>query len=364
MPPKKLLSPSFWVVFFSLVFLATPLFSNQWIFFQNHLHSTDDHKYSRFPESTPSFESYSPQGIQALVQMAKKSGIGALAITDHNTIHHWFDPVFTEEKDVILLSAMEWTSMFAGHASLLGFKASDPSQAFVPRDPRGPLGERDYQSMIEGVHERGGLVVINHPKSLYLPHRWPSVPYDADGIELNFSSFMLPDSVMEWWQKNLRRGRRLFLLGGSDFHVGNSFGEPFQSTNLVWVKEPTPEALLEALREGRLQVLRSPTSAQIFLTMMTEKESFHVGDRVKLASPLQSVFLEIHIVAHKAKSLEGVTVHLFNRRGEVAQAQVTGQAFTWAGHFTPQRPKDFLWATVEKDSEIQTLLNPIYIESF
>ena len=190
------------------------------------------------------------------------------------------------------------------------------------------------------------------------------VLYDEDGIEFNFSSFMLPDSVMEWWQKNLRRGRRLFLLGGSDFHVGNSFGEPFQSTNLVWVKEPTPEALLEALREGRLQVLRSPTSAQIFLTMMTEKESFHVGDRVKLASPLQSVFLEIHIVANKAKSLEGVTVHLFNRRGEVAQAQVTGQAFTWAGHFTPQRPKDFLWATVEKDSEIQTLLNPIYIESF
>ena len=364
MPPQKTFKPSFWVVFFFLFFLGSPLFSNQWIFFQNHLHSTDDHQYSRFPRSTPPFASYSAQGIQTLVQMAKESGIQALAITDHNTIHPWFDPVFTQEKDVILLPAMEWTSMFAGHASLLGFKATDPSHAFVPPDPRGPLEGHDYQTMIQGVHERGGLVVINHPKSLYIPHRWPATPYDADGIELNFLPFMLPDSVIDWWQKNLRVGRYLFLLGGSDFHVGNEWGGPFQSTSLVWVKEPTQEALLEALREGRLQVLRSPSSPQIYLTMMTEKESFQVGDRVVGLGPLQSVFLEIHVVGNKAENLEGITVHLFNREGEIASAQITDQAFSWTGHFTPQHPRDFLWATVEKDSELQTLLNPIYIESF
>ncbi len=358
------LRPSFWVVFFLATFHAWPLFSSQWIFFQNHLHSTDSHRYSRFSESTPSFESYSAQGIQALIQMAKETGIQALAITDHNTIHHWFDPVFTQEREVLLLPAMEWTSMFGGHASLLGFKASDPSQAFMPRDLRGPLEGRDYQSMIQGVHERGGLVVINHPKSLYLPHRWPLTPYDADGIELNFSSFMLPDSVIEWWQQNLRVGRQLFLLGGSDFHVGVLWGEPFQSTNLVWVREPTQEALLEALKNGRLQVLRSISSPQIDLTVMTEKESFQVGDRVILPSSLQSVFLEIQVVGNEAKSLEGTTVHLFNRKGEIASAKAADQNFIWSGSFTPQFPKDFLWATVEKDSEIQTLLNPIYIESF
>ncbi|MBI3017294.1 MAG: hypothetical protein HYY62_04795 [Deltaproteobacteria bacterium] len=71
-----LLKPSFWVVVFS--FFTAPVFANQWIFFQNHLHSTDDHSYSRFPESTPSFESYSAEGIQTLVQMAKEAGIQAL----------------------------------------------------------------------------------------------------------------------------------------------------------------------------------------------------------------------------------------------------------------------------------------------
>ncbi|MBI3017295.1 MAG: hypothetical protein HYY62_04800 [Deltaproteobacteria bacterium] len=217
--------------------------------------------------------------------------------------------------------------------------------------------------MISGVHDKGGLVVINHPKSLYLPHRWPSTSYDADGIELNFSSFMMPDSVIEWWQQNLRVGRKLFLLGGSDFHVGN-WGEPFQSTNLVWVKDSTKETLLEALRAGRLQVLRSPSSPKIELTLMTEKESFHVGDQVVLDGSLQSVFLEIHVVGNEAKNLEGTIVRLFNRRGEIASFEVTAQDFTWTGSFTPKHSKDFLWATAEKDSELQTLLNPIYIESF
>lgn len=359
MPPKLFI----WVVFL-FTFFSAPLFAEEWIFFQNHLHSTDSHQYSRFPESTPYFQSYSAKGISTLIEMAKETGIQAIAITDHNTIHHWFDPVFTQEKEVLLLPAMEWTSMFAGHASLLGFQASRPEEAIVPRDPRGPLEGEDYKGMMEEVHERGGVVVINHPKSLYLPHRWPSTPYDADGIELNFSSFMLPGSVIEWWQQNLKVGRHLFLLGGSDFHVGDSWTEPFQSTNLVYVKEKTKEALLEALRGGRLEVLRTPSSPQIFLTMMTEKESFHVGDHALLPSSLQSVFLEIHVVGNKAKSLEGVIVHLFNRKGELTSFDVDAQPFSWSGSFTPERPRDFLWAEVEKDSELETLLNPIYIESF
>ena len=329
---------------------------SSWIFFQNHLHSHNDHTFSRFPESTDLEDSYSSEGIQALIDQAKEEGIDALAITDHNTISQWFDPVFQEEKEVLLLPAMEWTNMFGGHASLLGFHADHEGKAIVPRHPRTTLEASDYIDMMDETHTRGGLVIINHPKSLYVPHRWPANLYDADGIELNFSSFMQPGATLEWWEGQLKMGKKLFLLGGSDYHAGNFYGAPFESTNLILVEERSLNVLFESLKAGKIQVLRSPASPRVDIhAIRIDGQAFGIGEEVLLL-PLQSLFLKIKVTGGNGGELE-----IYSHQGLVETVKITEDVFEYSDAYLPKYRNDYLWFKVKMDSELETVVNPLYL---
>lgn len=355
---------SFWLV---SVYVSGVLFSfsgfaePSWIFFQNHLHSHGNHTFSRFPESTAYEDSYSAEGIQTLIQSAKEQGqekiiMESMAITDHNTISHWFDPVFQDEKTILLLPGMEWTNMFGGHASLLGFQAQNETQAIVPRHTRTTLEANDYSEMMDETHLRGGLVVINHPKSFYVPQRWPANLYDADGIELNFSSLMFPQDTIEWWEQQLKNGKKLFLLGGSDYHVGDFFGEPFTSTNLVEVEEKTVSFLLKALKMGRIQVLRSIVSPHVEMHAGSmDGRVFGIGEEVLLL-PLQSLFLHI-----KVSGGQGGKLFIYSHKGQVATVNITQDSFEYSDSYLPTYRNDFIRVEVYMKSQLETVVNPLYI---
>ncbi len=348
-----------WVI---VLFLFDSIGFCEWIYFQNHLHSSGEHTYSRFPDRISKDQSYSSEGIKTLMDLAQNAGVGSIAITDHNTISHWFDPVFQNEKDTILISAEEWTNMFGGHASLLGFSAESENDAIVPSSPRTTLEHFDYEEMVQATHDRGGLVSINHPKSLYFPHRWPNSHYNADGVELNFSDFMQPQATIDWWRHHLITGKRLFLLGGSDYHVGSMLGgDPFSSTNLVWVEEKNAFGVLNGIREGRIQVLRSQDSSRLSsfhalgLFGVTPL-SFTFGDHVEL-NYNQRLILQIEV----AQGL-GSTLSMWNRKGKIKEAPILLDSFFYLDEYISDGLRDFIYFEITDEyGSLDLVANPLYI---
>jgi hypothetical protein len=89
---------------------------------------------------------------------------------------------------------------------------------------------------------------------------------------------------LAWWEQQLRAGRRLVALGGSDTHVlktvdpdsrhGRSLGSPTTWAMTRGVR--TPEAVLGALHAGQVFLSRRPDGPQLYLDRALSGVRVHV----------------------------------------------------------------------------------------
>ncbi|HIP74409.1 MAG TPA: PHP domain-containing protein [Euryarchaeota archaeon] len=89
---------------------------------------------------------YSPDGMmppELLVKIAKKRGLRAVAITDHNRLTFWRDP------DILVIPGEE---ILTSHGEIIGL-------GLMEEVPRGLSPEET----VDRIEEQGGVAVIPHP---------------------------------------------------------------------------------------------------------------------------------------------------------------------------------------------------------
>ncbi len=205
------------------------------------------------------FHSDARGGPELLHAAAKQAGLDFLAIADHNTItqRRYFHP--QSSPDLVFVRAMEVTTA-VGHANVYGvdewidFRMTRPADAHV---------------LARLVHERGGLLSINHDK--------PTIPWDydfpaADCQEVWQSTWLAWNWVsLERYQQRLARGLRLSAIGGSDFHQPDRLlpEGPLvlaRPTTVLWLPELSEDAVLAAMKSGHGYITESPTGPHLEMT--------------------------------------------------------------------------------------------------
>lgn len=176
------------------------------------------------------------QSISQLAAWAGRSGLDALAVTDHNTVsHHRLLPQVSARQEIALIPGQEVTT-HRGHANAFG------DVGFV--DFRRPAAQ-----WLADVEARGGLLSANHPTdgdcSWLHPVRTPAV----EAFHSSWCRSLIATTTwafLRWFGPQTP-----ILLGGSDVHDPAHGWNPGTPTTWVLADECTPESLLSALKAGR-----------------------------------------------------------------------------------------------------------------
>ena len=254
---------------------------------------------------------------------AKQAGLDFLAVADHNTTtqRRYFHP--HSSADLVFVRAMEVTTA-AGHANVYGV---DDWIDFRMTEPR-------HAHTLAGlVHERGGLLSINHDK--------PTIPWDyefpqADCQEVWQSTWLAWNWIsLERWQQRLAAGLHLSAIGGSDFHQPDRLVPEgplalARPTSVLWLPELSEEEVLKAMKAGRGYVTESPTGPHIELSS---------GDAVMggTAPSLASVDITV-------SGASGDQLVLVDATGQIGAMEIEGDV--WNATAALDTPQKFVRAEV------------------
>ncbi len=176
---------------------------------------------------------------RALLRMAQKRGLSAVAITDHNTLAgNWEATKIAKEYGIVVIPAVELDTNCKGQILAYGIKR----MIEIHRSP---------VEMINDVHKQGGLAIIPHP---FDPVRGmpniDEVMKHADGIE-----------VMNYGSVNNRKAKRWAERKGIKVQTGGSDAHGVRLVGTVQMQFPekvgTVNGYLQALKEGRTKILRT-----------------------------------------------------------------------------------------------------------
>jgi predicted metal-dependent phosphoesterase TrpH len=179
-----------------------------------------------------------------LVLHARRQGLGAIAVTEHNVIFP-------------ALMARGWSRLIDGPQVIIGEEITTRDYHLLAFgleravDARLPL-----ESAAAEVHRQGGVVIAAHPARRFWPALQPAVPH-LDGVELvhptawragGWSS----DDFHAFWEEVRTAKPGAVAIGTSDYHVGPVLG---LATTFVFAESEQPRHLVDALRAGRTVVI-------------------------------------------------------------------------------------------------------------
>lgn len=187
--------------------------------------------------------------VEEITNLAKSSHLDFLFITDHNNYSH--NRVIKSSESLTVIPGVEWTH-FKGHANMLG----------VERAFRGKY----YANTIDGVNEileearkSGAVISINHPFDSGCPWKWGLENVEYDCVEIWNGTIKQSDmKAIKWWHKELCRGRRIPVIGGSDFHKFENFSMLGHPTTCVYSMSRGRTDILTAIREGHAFAVFQP----------------------------------------------------------------------------------------------------------
>ena len=205
--------------------------------------------------------------IDDLVQHVRMHRLDFLSLTDHNTTSGRLElrrALAASGLAPVVIDGMELTT-FWGHANALG--VSD----WIDWRTRGPAGQggeamTTMRAAADEVHRRGGLLVVNHPRSAGYPWctgcRWEygdeTIAY-ADAIEVMNGAWARKQNRdgMALWDRWLSAGHRIPATAGTDSH---GFAKQPDQLGFTYVRtERSAQAILDAVRAGESYLSRGPS---------------------------------------------------------------------------------------------------------
>lgn len=268
----------------------------RWLKGDTHMHTTNsDGKYT----------------YNQLCAKARKLGLDFVMITDHNNT--------TEGKDMpdidglTCIRGLELSSYF-GHINMWGV-AKPYKGSFATND------KAEFLKLNKEAKSNGAVQSICHPTCSLCPWEYGLEGVEMDAIEV-WNGPMRKDNLkaVELWNGMLKEGKRIPMVGGSDYH--KDYVIPFllaKPTTVVYADTQTPQAILDAIKGGRSFVTYSPKAT--FLTLETP-EGNTIGDSVSYQKGQKIIV--------KAKGLRsGHTLNLIDAEGQLFS-------------FTAKRKRDFV----------------------
>ena len=188
---------------------------------------------------------------------ARRHGLDFAAITDHNT----FCPAenLPQLEGFTFIPGMEWTH-YRGHANFLGLE-QPLAGSFHANNPD------EVKARFVEAHDRGALIVINHPHDPLYGFHFPTenLPYDA--IEV-WNGPMRESNLQAIgaWHRQLAAGLKIPACCGSDYHRDNLFqylGGPCMG---VYADSSSAADLLAAIRDGHTFMVYGPDGPEVQLS--------------------------------------------------------------------------------------------------
>jgi hypothetical protein len=177
--------------------------------------------------------------VPELAELAVRRGLDFIAVTDHNTVSHHAELAGASRRyGITLVPGQEVTTAF-GHANVFG------DTGWI--DFREPADR-----WLQAAERSGGLMSVNHP--IAGPVAWlhamsgrpPLVEvWHWSWLDL---SWTIP---LSWWQA---WDPAAIPVGGSDWHRPGSDAPPGQPTTWVESADAAPEAIVAAVRAGRVAI--------------------------------------------------------------------------------------------------------------
>lgn len=206
---------------------------------------------------------------------AAAAGLDVLGITDHNSAHA--GPATDDGERPFLLPGAEVTT-YGGHWNVWGTSTW--------HEFRHPNREAAAAAM-RAAAAAGGVISINHPKPFGPP--WS---YGDDLSNHAVEVWNGPWDRLNWialaaWEAQLRAGRRLTAIGGSDTHY-LSPADPAAPAALpraklggptTWLHLPgevSVSTILDAIRRGRCFISRSPAGPELYVQFAGAALSLHL----------------------------------------------------------------------------------------
>ena len=192
--------------------------------------------------------------LEELAALARTHGLDFLAITDHNQMVS--PAVLARIPGITLIPGVEWTH-YRGHANFLGLEKPYDEPFFTNSD-------EEMQARFQTAHDRGALIVINHPQDESCGFQFDLTKLPFDAIEI-WNGPMRESNLraVGLWHQMLAAGRKVPAVGGSDFHRENLFqilGGPCMG---VYAGSDAPDDILAALRAGRSFITFAPNGPTV-----------------------------------------------------------------------------------------------------
>lgn len=204
--------------------------------------------------------------------LAKNKGLDFIALANHNNISENF---FLPHIDgVTFISAVEWTH-YKGHMNFFG--VNNPFEnSFVANT------KEEMKNLISNARSKGAVISVNHPKCRFCPYLWED-ENAFDMIEIwNGPMRKTNIDAINWWTDMLCKGRKLPVIGGSDFHKPKGIVKLGNPVTGVYSKSPSPEDILDAVKRGRAFVSESVDSVRLNL----KYGDFSMGDIAQYSSDI------------------------------------------------------------------------------
>jgi predicted metal-dependent phosphoesterase TrpH len=165
-----------------------------------------------------------------LVYYAKKRGLNACAVTDHNSLDGAYK--IAKETDFLIIPGMEVSSA-DGHIVALNV------HELIPRG----LSAVDT---VELIHKAGGVAIACHPYVYFKGCLQGNVCEAFDAIEvINARAFPFKNSVKR--AEEAAERLKLSRVAGTDAHYGPQIGYGYTE---IEASEPTVEAIAKAIVDG------------------------------------------------------------------------------------------------------------------
>jgi hypothetical protein len=217
----------------------------------------DHHSHTKFSDGALTIK----QNVEWHIAM----GYNAIAITDHNNMHHLeeINNVREEyaEKSFLILSGIEWTTNKI-HLNLLGLSKWEEKIQYKTTE------ENIIETIIK-AHDLGAIVVCDHiPWSIYEfnmkehPSRETLLDWGIDYIEI-INDDSKPENVYdhESYDFCIKHNKEIGMITGTDMHKPDGLaGGGVHGWTLLNIKEFTEDALIEELRKKNTNIIYSKTS--------------------------------------------------------------------------------------------------------
>ena len=177
--------------------------------------------------------------LSALTAAARKAGLSAIAVTDHNV----YSPLPEELNGVLLIPGCEFSTA-AGHITGL----------FLQQPPR--FGLQTPESVVAEIRRCGGIAVLAHP--FQKPERRAEeLDFALDAVETANARAAYRNSHSHEQAAAFAASRGLPAIGGSDAHSRQEIGYAYTEIDCA---APGMEAIKAALLAGQCKaVLRRET---------------------------------------------------------------------------------------------------------